>query len=319
MTNKETLDAIRQRLEHAGRIVVTAHMRPDGDAVGSVLALGLALQDQGKQVQMVLGDGVPSRFHFLTGSDQVEKKVKGQVDTVIVLDSGDLDRIGHIAQQVRKVDINIDHHPTNTDFGEINLVQPNAVSVTQMLAKIMPELGLEISLPIAEALLTGLVTDSQGFGTVNTTPEALRVAADLFKRGADLPEITFRGLTSKSYDSVRYWAAGLSKLERDGQMVWATLTNEDRTLSGYGGWDDADLVQLLNSIEEAQVAIVFIEQNVDKIKISWRAKAGFDVAEVAQQFGGGGHVPASGAVIRGKMDEVRQKVLQATKESLMKN
>jgi phosphoesterase RecJ-like protein len=183
----------------------------------------------------------------------------------------------------------------------------------------MPELGLEITQPVAEALMNGLVTDSQGFGTVNTTPEALCVAADLFKRGANLPEIAFKGLTSKPYEAVSYWAAGLSKLERDGQMVWATLTNEDRAVSGYNGGDDADLVQLLYLIDEAQVAVVFIEQNANKVKVSWRAKAGFDVSKVAQQFDGGGHVPAAGAVIHGKMDEVREKVLTATKESLMKN
>ncbi len=316
MIEKPLVEAARQYINKAGSILVTSHIRPDGDAVGSVLALGLALKERSKQVVMALEDGVPSRFHFLEGYDQVVTQVSTGFDLVIVLDSGDLSRVGSIAAVCDRIGLNIDHHPSNPGYGEVNLVDPLATSVTEMLAELIPAFGLEITKPIADALLTGMVTDTLGFKTTNMRPETLRLAADLFEKGADLPILYDQALTRKSFEAVSYWGAGLSQLKRDGRIIWATLSLADRKSVGYHGRDDADLISLLASITNVNVALIFVQQSEDEVKVSWRANNGFDVAQIAQAFGGGGHTAAAGATIQGDLEEVRQRVLKVTKEFL---
>ena len=169
-----------------------------------------------------------------------------------------------------------------------------------------------ISPPVAEALLTGLISDTLGFRTSNMTAEALRLAAGLMEIGTDLPELYNRALVRRSYDAARYWGAGLSRLTRQGRLVWTSLTLEDRVSANYPGNDDADLINILSTIEEADIAVIFVEQFGGKIKVSWRAVPGLDVSVVALRFGGGGHAAASGAVISGSLEEVQGLVIPAT-------
>ncbi len=311
-----TIQAIRLRLEQSERVLLTSHVRPDGDAVGSLLAFGLALQALGKEVQMVLNDGLPSVFRFLPGYKKVVKKPKGEFDLVVVLDCGDRGRAGNALPDGIQVDVNIDHHPTNTLFGVVNLIETDAVSTTQILTEHAEALGLPITQDVATALLTGILTDSQGFRTPTTTPKSLKLAAYLYELGADMPDLYYQSFVRKSYPAVRYWGSGLSNLQRDDQLIWTTLTLADRKAAGYHGRDDADLTTVLSSIYEAQVAVIFTEQSESEVKVSWRSKNGIDVSQVALQFGGGGHKPAAGATISGSMEEVQERVLTATKKIL---
>lgn len=316
MIEQQQVEEARQRIEKARNILVTTHIRPDGDAIGSVIGLGLALQDKGKNVQMVLEDGAPSRFRFLQGYEQIVKQVVGNVDLVIALDCGEASRIGGVSSYFDHIHINIDHHASNPGFAEVNLVDGKATAVTEMLGELLPAFSLEITPPIAEALLTGLITDTLGFKTPNMHPGTLRLAAELFEMGADLPAIYDQALSRKSFQAVSYWGAGLSQLKQDGRIIWATLSLADRKSVGYRGRDDADLISLLASISNNDVAIIFVQQDEQVVKVSWRASNGFNVAQIAQQFGGGGHEAASGATISGDLDEVRLAVLKATKEFL---
>ncbi|MEK6221523.1 MAG: bifunctional oligoribonuclease/PAP phosphatase NrnA [Chloroflexota bacterium] len=314
--NKETIPKIQTSIEKATTINVIAHARPDGDAVGSVLALGLALRESGKEVEMILADGVPADFRFLEGAEDIEKKPTKQADLVIVVDSGDLERIGSLAQDIKTVGINIDHHPTNTNFGELNYVITEAVSTTEILTSIIPQIGLTITKPVAQALLMGLLTDSQGFKIMSTTAETLRTAAQLMDLGADIHQLAYQSLVKRSFKAVKYWGAGLSLLQHDEKIVWTSLSLTDRNSIGYGGNDDADLVNLLSAIEETCIAIMFVEQSGNKIKISWRAKKGYNVAKIAGVFGGGGHIAAAGAMVEGSLQEVQERVLAETRKQL---
>lgn len=305
--------AIKHKLDQAQSIQVSAHVRPDGDAVGSVLGLGLALESAGKEVHMILSDGMPKDLCFLEGSDRVTTKRNGPVDVVVVLDTADKDRAGHALDGVDTVDINIDHHISNTNYAELNYVV-EATSTTQILTDLIPKLGLEISKPISEALLAGLITDSQGFSTQNVTSDALRAAANLVEHGVDLPDLYFKILTKKPYIAAKYWGVGLSHMQQENGVVWTTLSEEDRKAVDYPGRDDADLVNFLSRIDEAQIAVLFIEQSEKKIKVSWRAKAGYNVSDLAGKFGGGGHAAASGAMIEGSLKEVSQKVILETQK-----
>jgi len=314
---KDELRRARERLTAARNLFVVAHERPDGDAIGSLLALTLALRSLGKQATPVLADGVPARFRFLPGASDVQSEFSAPCDCLVTVDCSDLQRLGFPEGRLpRPVDINFDHHPTNTLFGQVNIVAADASATAEVLLDAAPELGLPMTPEIATNLLMGLVTDTIGFRTSNVTPKVLRDAARLIELGAPLREVYERGLNRHSFVSIQYWAAGLTRLEREAGLVWAELTLEDRRRVGYTGPDDADLINLLSSIEGAQVTIIFVEQAEGRTKVSWRARDGVNVARVAGRFGGGGHEQASGAMVTGSLDEVKREVLSATREAM---
>lgn len=309
--------AIRERLAAANKILIASHVRPDGDAVGSLLGLGLALQNAGKQVTMVLADGVPSSFRHLEGSEQVKTAPQGEFDTFISVDCADFKRLGKVFESYRRPDINIDHHITNEKFGELNLIEGEEVATSAILTNYLPKWGYEITRPVAAALLTGIITDTLGFRTSNVTPEALRQAATLMETGVDMPELYMRGLVRRSFAAARYWGAGLSSLEKADGIIWGTLTVADRKKAGYSGNDDADLINIISSIENGKVGMIFVEQTDNHVKISWRAlEPGIDVSTVAKYFGGGGHAAAAGADIPGTLSEIQPVVLKKTREML---
>ena len=314
----EALDAsIQRRLGEAEKILITGHIRPDGDAVGSMLGLGIALLNVGKDVQMILPAGLPHAFSHLKGSELVQREVEGEIDIFISVDCAEFSRIHEDLQSFGYPTINIDHHITNTNYAEINLVEADSVATASILTEHLPMWGLEITRPVAAALLTGLITDTLGFRTLNMNPKAFRQAATLMEVGINLPDLYYQALVSRSFKAARYWGAGLSTIERDEQMVWAVLSLKDRKAVGYHGNDDADLITVLSSVEKSPVALVFVEQSGGGVKVSWRARGEkWDVAKVAAKFGGGGHRAAAGATIEGTLDEIQPRVLSATREIL---
>lgn len=314
--NNEDIQIFGDLISRAERILIISHIRPDGDAVGSLLGLGLMLEELGKEVNLVLEDGVPIVFHHLTGSDRVFREAAGVYDLVIAVDSSDTERMGAVLDEFGEPDVNIDHHPTNTHFAKLNLVRNQAVATVEIIYDLALALSLPINLPIAEALLTGLLTDSLGFRTSNTSARTLRIAAELIDRGANLQTLYRKAMLEKSLEAVRYWGQGLSRIQCEDRLLWTSLTLDDRKAAEYPGRDDADLVNILTRIRETDVCVVFVEQTDGSVKVSWRAQPGFDVASVATQFGGGGHTPAAGAEIKGDLERVQEEVLKATRKML---
>jgi len=314
---EEMIGAIKQRLDKSKNVLIASHVRPDGDAIGSLLGLGLALSNSGKAVKMVLVDGIPASYRHLEGSELILKEPAGECDTFITVDCADFKRVGKGFENFERPDINIDHHKTNEEFGKLNLIEPDEVATAAILANHLPSWGLEITKAVAAALLTGIITDTLGFRTANTNPSALRLCAMLMETGANMPDLYMRSLIHKSFPAARYWGAGLSSLEQKNGLVWATLTLDDRKRSGYGGNDDADLINLVSAINGNKVGMIFVEQSDKHVKISWRAlEEGIDVSPIAKQFGGGGHAAAAGADISGSLNEVQPVVLRATREGL---
>lgn len=306
----QRVERARELLGSAERIAVVGHERPDGDSIGSMLGLTLALQARGQHAVAVAGGGVPSRFAFLPGADQTLDRFPEGEHLVVAVDSADGDRLS--AKAPGQIAMNIDHHPTNTEYATINLVFPTAAATTQVLYQLASELELPVNQPVAASLLAGLITDTNGFRTPSVTPEVLGVAAALIEHGADLSTLYQRVLAEHSFIALRYWGAGLSTLELEGQLAWASLRLEDRKRIGYPGEDDADLVEMLGTIREAKVALIFVEQRDGRVKVSWRARQGVDVSAVAAGFGGGGHQLAAGAVVQGDLEQVIQQVVSAT-------
>ena len=291
---------------------IVSHIRPDGDAVGSALGLAQALRAAGKQVTVVLEDGVAEKYASLPGSDQVIKQLPSGYDYLIVVDSSDPQRTGTVLKGLVP-DLVIDHHKTNINFGKLNLVEDEAEATALMLAKHLPLWGLTIDAGVASALLTGILADTIGFRTSNVTADALRVAADLVDKGANLHQIYYQTLVTRSLAEARYWGQGLTKLRYEDGLLWSELTLEDREKAGYFENDDADLVNTLSAIENVVITVLFVQQSQTRVKISWRSVAGVDVSVLAFHFGGGGHAAAAGADVAGSLSEVRERVLLATK------
>ncbi|KAF0110241.1 MAG: hypothetical protein FD147_1790 [Chloroflexi bacterium] len=308
-------DQIRQSIHHANHIGITAHIRPDGDAIGAVIGFGLALQNAGKQVQMVLRDGVSQTFRHLQGFETIKHKFEEECDLYIVLDCSDLLRTGGVLDG-HPVNISIDHHITNENFAEINLVIPEAVATSAILARLIPQLGYKIDLPVANALLTGILSDSIGFRTSNTNSEALRISADLMDIGANINHLYNKALISRPFEAAKYWGYALEKLEQSNGLVWTSLTLEDRKNAGYPGNDDADLINILSSIAPLDIVVLFVEQKPDLVKVSWRARPGLDISKIAHSLGGGGHPAAAGVECSGTMLQVQEKILKLTNEYL---
>lgn len=308
---------VKERLGAAQKVLIASHVRPDGDAIGSLIGLGLALQNAGKTVQMVLVDGVSSSFRYLEGSDQVRKEPDGEFDTFITVDCADYKRVGKVFESYGSPDVNIDHHITNQRFGKLNLIEGQEVATAAILTKRLPAWGYKITQPIAAALLTGIITDTLGFRTANITAEALRQSAALMDTGVDMSDIYMRGLILRSLPAARYWGAGLSRLESSDGIIWSALSLEDRETCGYSGNDDADLINMISAIDGHKVGMIFVEQHDNHIKVSWRAlEKGVDVSSIANHFGGGGHAAAAGADIPGTLSEIQPLVLKTTKEML---
>lgn len=309
----DEVQTIRDFINRSSRFVVTSHIRPDGDAIGSVLAVGLSLRELNKDVQMVLIDGFARYFRFLQGSDLIQKEINPNYDVIISLDSSDTSRLGTTFENLTP-DLNIDHHITNENFARINWVEPDASATCEILAQHMPSWGLPVTQKIAEALMAGILIDTIGFKTPNVTPKTLRLAADLVARGANLSEIYKNALDTRSFEALKYWGYGFTNLQIQGKLAWTSLSLEERKAANYPGNDDADLINMLTAIDNTSLSVIFVEQKNGNVKVSWRAKPGLDVSKIAVEFGGGGHQAAAGAEIQGSLKSTIEKVLKATKK-----
>ena len=316
MTINSLDDTIRQQFAAAQNFVIVSHIRPDGDAVGSMLGLANALIDSGKEVTCVLQDGVPDKYAFLPGADEVVTSVPQQYDYLIVVDSSDIMRTGHVLDAFAAPDLVIDHHNTHDDFGKLEYVLPEVEATALMLLDSLPQWGLSINQDAATCLLTGLLSDTIGFRTGNTQPAALRAAATLMEKGADFHDVYLKTLSDKTLAEARYWGQGLSKIEQVDAVLWSTLTLNDRIISSYQGNDDADLINMLSAIKGPLITILFVEQEGGGVKISWRSVEGVDVSKLAREFGGGGHKAAAGADVEGNLQSIQENVINSSERYL---
>ncbi len=317
MMNLDQLEAARARAAAAVRALVITHVNPDGDAIGSLLGLGLALRAAGKEVVFACADPLPDIFRFLPSADEITATPAGDFDLLAVVDVSEASRMGSVGDSLgRQPHLLFDHHITNPGFAEINLIDVSAASTAELIAEHLDPLGLPLTQPVAECLLTGLVSDTLGFRTSNTSAKSLALAQKLMEAGAPLSTIYDHVLHQRSFSAVRLWAEGLSRIRMADRIVWATLPLDARKASGYSGHGDADLINVLASVRETDVALIFVERPDGKVKVSWRSGPGIDVASLAVSFGGGGHAPAAGAEIPGTLAEVEAKVVSATKAIL---
>lgn len=306
-------EAACSAVDRARSILIVTHISPDGDAIGSLLGLTLALRERGKQVTPAVDGGVPEHLRFLPGADAVQPKVsQSRWDVMIALDASDEARIGDVGAvglaQASLV-INLDHHPTNTLFGAVHLVDPQAAAAAEIVYAWLERLGWAIPQTAATALLTGLVTDTIGFRTSNVTPRTLAVAQRLMEAGAPLHELMVRTLVSKPYSAIELWKHALATVQFSDGVISGVVSQEALKQAGLKDATDGGLVGLLSSVAEACMAAVFKELADGRVEVSLRCKPGFDVSQLALELGGGGHAQAAGATIDGPLADAQARVI----------
>ncbi len=290
----------------AQRILIVAHVKPDGDAFGAMLGLAQVLKRAGKDVITAVDGGVYPDFMFLPGADAVRAELNSaalDIDLTIAVDCGDESRMGAVGQVARATNaplINVDHHRTNTLFGDANLVDPDTVATAEGVLDWLDEMALPLDEASALCLLTGLVTDTLCFRTANVTSETLGKAQTLMAHGAPLAEIVERTVNRRSYAGMRLWSLVMPTVQAQDHVMWAVITQDMYAQASYEDNDDAGLVSLLIQTDGIYIAVVFKEQPDGAIELGIRAKPGFDTSDVAVALGGGGHPAASGATVTGE-------------------
>lgn len=304
----------------AQRVLIVTHVGPDGDAIGSLLGLASALRGLGKTVITAVDDGVPPDLRFIPGASQVHAALDGaQVDLCIAVDCGDERRMGAAGQVVRRTGrplVNLDHHPTNTLFGDANLVDPQTVAAAEGVLDWLDYMQVPLDETTAYCLLTGMVTDTLCFRTDNVTVGTLDKVQRLMDLGASLSEIVQRTVNRKTYAGLRLWQAAIPGVRLEEHVIWATITREMYTQSGFEGTDDDGLVSLLVQVEEAYISAVFRETRNGTVEIGLRAVPGFDTSAVAVLLGGGGHRLASGATVNEPLETLVPRVVALLKEAV---
>jgi len=318
--------AIERFIRDARRVMVITHVAPDGDAIGSLLGLGWALRWLGEEYTLACADPVPKGFTYLPGSEAIVTRPEGEYDLVISLDCGDLERLGAAYDEslAGLPVINIDHHVTNTHFGTVNWADTGAASTAEMVLDLVESLRVPLDSDIALCLLNGIVTDTRGFRTPNTTPRTMRAALKLMGAGAQLPEITDHIFNRRPFSAICLWAKALNGVQLDGRIIWSQITRAMRQECAFSEngdvlslpKGDAGLVNFLGTTDEADVAIVFVEKDDGRIEVGMRAVPGVDISAVALDLGGGGHPQAAGCTLHGDLNETQEKVLSAVKEAI---
>jgi phosphoesterase RecJ-like protein len=302
-----------EAVNSAASILIVTHVSPDGDAIGSLLGLANALRERGKTVTAAVDGGVPQIFQFLQNANTVAPKLEtGDWDLLISVDASDEPRTGLVGAYGRghcKKVINLDHHPTNTYFGDIFVVMPDAVSATEIIFYWLREMGHPVTPEVATALLTGLLTDTIGLRTNNVLPRTLVVGQQLMDAGAPMHEIIHRVLDSKPFSSIVLWREALQSMELNDKVISAVVTQENLKTAGIKEMTDSGLVGVLIGVNEALIAIVFKETAEGRVELSMRAKTGLDVSALALSLGGGGHKVAAGATIDGPIEAAKARVL----------
>ncbi len=313
------LSQVVELIESKHRFMITAHVRPDGDSLGSSLALYWILMALGKDPVVIMRDRVPHAYRTLPGADHVVTmpEITEQFDGAFVIECSDIDRPGLVGLEKQNV-VNIDHHSTTALFGNVNWIDSTASAVGEMIYNLCKALGVTPTKEIATCTYTALLTDTGSFQFSNTTERTFKIASELVRRGVEPAAVAQALFYSYPYSKIKLLGLALSTLERDetGQLAWILVTRDAMTDAEADEEDTDGVVNYGLSIGDVKAVALFKELEHDTWRISLRSKNKINVARVAEQFGGGGHKNASGCSAEGSYEDVSSRVIGALKEAI---
>lgn len=318
----DSWEAVLDLVRGAGAVLLVLHVRPDGDSLGSSLAMARCLGAMGKAVHVTCADPLPANLAFLdpTGICQPPDRLEGPFDVALFLDCADLERCGAARSLVSqaKTLVNVDHHPSNRRFGDVNYIEARAAACGEIVFALLSELGATIDSGVATALYTALVTDTGSFRFANTTSHTLCLAARLVELGADADQVGREVWSSRSLASLRLLEAALHTLALDagGRIAWMSVTPAMLRQAGASAEDGEGLVDYPRALRGVEVALLFSLETAGYVRVNLRSGHLVDASLLAGAFGGGGHARAAGCTVRGSLRAVRERVLAATRTAL---
>lgn len=297
------------------RVAVISHVNPDGDSLGATLGLGLALKALCNEVYMYINDKFPSKYSFLPSWQHLanyDLKDRIDFDFCFVLDCGDPTRLGYsqlIFKKSHKV-VNIDHHISNTKFGNINIVDSKVSSTCEIIYCLLKDLDIRLNTDIATCLYTGITTDTGNFIYDNTTANTHKVISELMAYNIDLNEISYGLYQNKSLNSIKFLGYVLNNMEISlgGKLATITVTRELIKEFNIDFSEVDGVINYARDIQGVEIAIMLKEVSDNEVKIGFRSKNKIDVSKLAQKFGGGGHKKAAGATYYGSIKEIRSEI-----------
>lgn len=318
------MDAAVAAISRARKIVMACHVNPDGDALGSLLGLGLAIGSAypKKDLTFLSQDGVPEMYRFLPASERVQRETaRTDFDLAIVVDSGDLTRVGSKVRptiDVIRAQMDIDHHVGEGAFGDIRLLESRSAATAEIVFDLVHALEIPISPEIATCLFTGIITDTGSFRFMNVTPRTLRIAASLIEAGAAPAVIAEQVFENRPFSATKLMGLALASLQSapDGRIVWALVSKENFEKAQATDEETEGIINYVRGVRGADIALLFREAVKGKIRISLRSCEGVDVSKVAAQFGGGGHRMAAGCSFTGTLQEAEAALLPACRAAL---
>ncbi|MFH1086228.1 MAG: DHH family phosphoesterase [Chloroflexota bacterium] len=298
-------------LGRSRRVLLMAHVSPDGDTVGSTLGLAWALRARRLEARVACAEPLPSDLLFLPGSGEFSARGLDGEDLVLAIDASDPARLGNLYDGLARAGVpvvNMDHHATNTRFGTLNLVGERAATAELALEAILA-LDLPLTAPAAQCLLTGLVSDTRGFRITDTTADTLRAAARLVEAGASLVQVNDALFNRVPPATLGVWGAALAQAQLDDGLLWTYLSHEVLSRAPGESSITKNLTNFLSTIDEARCAALFKELGDGVIDVSLRSRPGLDVSGIALALGGGGHARAAGCLVPGTLVDVQAQVL----------
>jgi len=322
---KKTLSEIIRLIKENKKFLIVSHINPEGDAIGSSIALALGLKKLGKKDISVLSkDCLPEILMFLPSSEIIKQKpLMKEYDVLFILDCNTMERTGFKELKAKNTVI-IDHHipPDGKDKSElyrslsVALIDPNAAATGMLIYKLLTALSVSIDKDIATNLYTAILVDTGGFRYSNTSPASLKIACHLVAAGAMPWDITKEIYESIPYKSMKLLGLSLSTINRKDGIGWLTATSDMFKKTDTTAEDSEDFVDFARKVKGIEVAIFFRQDDTDEFKISLRSKGKVNVQEIAKSFGGGGHFAAAGCKIKGTLQEAQKKVFTAVRKAI---
>jgi len=318
------MDELLLCLNKSRRVLLASHTNPDGDAIGSLVALGAALKRLGKETVLYNETSIPAVYRFLPLVDQVVRRIEdfAQFDTAVILDCGNLERVGEAAEQVSKLPVilNIDHHVTNTGFGHHRIVDETACATAEILFRIIQRLGVEMDASIAAAIYTGILTDTGSFRFSNTNQAAFAICEKMVGLGVDPYRVAKQVYGTYSLGRIKLLNLALDSIELapNGKLSMMVLTLEMLEETGTRPEDSDGLINYARSIEDVKVAALIQEiENGDpkaghghRYHVSLRSDGSVDVARFAAAYGGGGHASAAGYSVEDRLSRIKSDLIR---------
>ena len=317
------MDQIIRHIKDGQHLLIASHAEPDGDAVGCLIALGLALRGFGKKATLYNPSPIPAVYRFLPGVEQIERYIKAAhtYDTAIMLDCGDLVRVGEAAATINKIPtiINIDHHVSNTGFGHFQLVDTTACATAEIVYRLIKALEIPFDKSMATSLYTGILTDTGSFRFSNTNKAAFRISKEMTAAGVDPHSVAQHVFGTYSLGRIKLLNMALNSIEisDNGKLSMMTVTRSMLNTTGTNTEDLDGMINYARRIEDVRVAALIHEikngggkfTNMNYYHVSLRSDSSVDVAKIAGNFGGGGHASAAGFQIESTLVALKTKII----------